>query len=79
MVAGTAPLSRTRDSQDNAVCRLIGGGMPCVTKAVSKATTGLPCASASLTSSDIMRDELVGFIDDVRRLEGFTDINLTGR
>jgi len=66
MVAGTAPLSLTHDSQDKAVCRLIGGGMPCVTNAVSKATTGLPCASASLTSSDIIREVLVGFIDDVR-------------
>jgi hypothetical protein len=53
--------------------------MPCVTKAVSKATTGLPCASASLTSSDIIRGELMCFIDDVRRPEGFADVTLTGR
>lgn len=52
MVAGMAPLSRTRRSTSRQVSTLVGGGIPWVRIAVSSATIGFPYCKACSTSSD---------------------------
>ena len=53
IVAGMAPLSRTRRSTSRQVSMLVGCGIPWVRIAVSSATTGPPCCKACSTSSEI--------------------------
>ena len=54
MVAGSAPPARTSASAWRAISRLRGRGSPCVMIVLSSATTGLPAASASATSTAIL-------------------------
>ena len=51
IVAGIAPWARTASSRAAATRTPSGCGRPCVTSVVSRATTGLPAATAAATSA----------------------------
>src|SRR5512139_1846200 len=58
MVAGTAPPSRTSASMSRAVCALVSVGRPWLMIVDSNATTPVPDAIASETSSEMRRGKV---------------------